>query len=82
MSDSTSTERLAVLERDVEHLKDSHLENKDEVIKRLETLENQQRDLLLELSRYRGSWGTILMIASALWGAFTIFKDYLFKDSK
>lgn len=52
------------------------------------TRANQQiiQDALLsiqrQLAKYSGAWGMLLMIVSALWAAFALFKDSIFKEQK
>lgn len=33
-----------------------------------------------QLAKYSGAWGMLLMIVSALWAAFALFKDSIFKE--
>lgn len=35
-----------------------------------------------QLAKYSGAWGMLLMIISALWAAFALFKDSIFKEHK
>ena len=35
-----------------------------------------------QLAKYSGAWGMLLMIISALWAAFALFKDSIFKENK
>lgn len=47
-----------------------------------ENLANMQEDvhqLLEKFAKYEGKWGTFLMIGTALWAVFAVFKDEIFK---
>ena len=82
--------RVAVLENQVHHL-ESKLEAKDkeivvrlnedkaDFVRRMEALEMKMDEVLLAHSRYRGAWGMLLMITSALWAGVVFLKDIIWK---
>lgn len=41
-----------------------------EILKRLEAIEK-------DLTKYRGAWGTVMMVVTAVWAAIVVFKDYV-----
>lgn len=42
----------------------------DKILERLERIEQ-------DLTRYRGAWGTVMMVVTAVWAAIVVFKDYV-----
>ena len=38
----------------------------------------QQADMYAKLAKYDGRWGTMLMVGTALWAMFVVFKDSIF----
>lgn len=77
-NDTELLERLVKLETIVEQMQ----------LDQQEAKANQQiiQDALLsiqrQLAKYSGAWGMLLMIVSALWAAFALFKDSVFKENK
>lgn len=53
-------QRLAVLE--------AKEEARDKII---EDMAKNQKEILEQLNRYKGAWGVIVMVASAIWAAVT-----------
>lgn len=51
-----------------------HLEKAMET---LERVERSQQVILAELSRYRGAWGALVLVVSAVGAALYILKDWI-----
>ena len=73
MSRPTTLERLAVLETEVRGLK----ETQDKTLSIVTAVQAAQAAVAKDLARYRGAWGAVLLIFSALATALTIGKDWL-----
>lgn len=65
---STENERLAVVETEIETLKDNH----KEMLKIMHEIKD-------EMTRYKGFLGGIAFLVSCLGVALTVFKDWIFK---
>lgn len=76
--DTELLERVVKLETIVAQMQQDHQEAKanQQIIQ--EALLSIQR----QLAKYSGAWGMLLMIVSALWAAFALFKDSIFKENK
>lgn len=80
MPDEDSQVKVAILEQQVEHLKE-RLEEKDkEQIRRLDILEDKMDQVLLAHSRYKGAWGMLLLISSGIWAGVVFMKDFFMRD--
>lgn len=76
--DTEMLERIVKLETIVEQMQQDQQEAKanQQIIQ--EALLSIQR----QLAKYSGAWGMLLMVVSALWAAFALFKDSIFKEHK
>lgn len=76
--DTEMLERIVKLETIVEQMQQDQQEAKanQQIIQ--EALLSIQR----QLAKYSGAWGMLLMVVSALWAAFALFKDSIFKEQK
>lgn len=49
----------------------------EEQTKDFKELKEEVHDLLLKFTKYEGRWGTMIMIGTGLWAAFSVFKDQI-----
>jgi hypothetical protein len=70
-------ERLVRLEeRQTSHI-DSTRSNFDATLKRLEEQSNRIEELTSSLNRYKGFWGAVTLLASAIATTFLLLKEYI-----
>lgn len=69
-------ERIVRLETIIEKLEEEQKQSRANQQIVQDAVLNIQR----QLAKYSGAWGMLLMIVSALWAAFALFKDSIFKE--
>lgn len=69
-------ERIVRLETIIEKLEEEQQQSRANQQIVQDAVLNIQR----QLAKYSGAWGMLLMIVSALWAAFALFKDSIFKE--
>lgn len=65
-ADIRTADRLAAAEK----LHETAAAAQAEILKRLEAIER-------DLTKYRGAWGSVMMVVTAVWAAIVVFKDYV-----
>lgn len=70
-------ERLAILETELANLKGTMTEQHTALGSRIGGLEIGIKNIELQLNKYSGRWGGMVMVLSALWAAIVLMKDWL-----
>jgi len=76
--DDELRERVVRLETIVEQIQ----ENEQATRANQQIIQDALLSIQRQLAKYSGAWGMLLMIVSALWAAFALFKDSIFKEQK
>jgi hypothetical protein len=79
-----SHERLAAIETRLGGMESVHREMKHaqegfrkEIMEALSSSNERLTQVHIDLARYRGAWGTLVMVFTALWAVVTLSKDWI-----